>query len=415
MAAMAAMSATAANITENFGLDMGLPTTRPTEATEYTSTNTNLTYTVLGCYVAKNTNVDPNYEYLMVNGKNQSGAYIAVELPIDCQEINITSSTGASTNTASKLSVLAGETEIGTYQAVPGSTFKVTIPAALRDAGTVYTIKSATTKYNQQITTIEYVEVTSEPSISANVETLSFGAPLNGKQAKTVKFAVENATGNITLGCDNDAFTVPASVAIATAAEGIEVEFTAAAAGNKTATLTATVGSISTTVALNAVAVANEGTEENPLTVADVIALNNLNVGPYYVTGTIHAGAAQNAKDGVLQVAEDAVATNLVLEGENNELIAVALPSGDTRTTLNLVDNPTNVGKKIIISGTLENYFGCPGVKNTVYVGEAGVGNITIDANEAVEYFNLQGVRVANPENGLYIVRQGNKASKVVL
>lgn len=32
-----------------------------------------------------------------------------------------------------------------------------------------------------------------------------------------------------------------------------------------------------------------------------------------------------------------------------------------------------------------------------------------------VEYFNLQGVRVANPENGLYIVRQGNKVSKQVI
>ena len=32
-----------------------------------------------------------------------------------------------------------------------------------------------------------------------------------------------------------------------------------------------------------------------------------------------------------------------------------------------------------------------------------------------MDIFNLQGVRVANPENGLYIRRQGNKVSKVVL
>lgn len=37
------------------------------------------------------------------------------------------------------------------------------------------------------------------------------------------------------------------------------------------------------------------------------------------------------------------------------------------------------------------------------------------DVNAPVEYFNLQGVRVANPENGLFIRRQGNKAEKVVL
>lgn len=42
-------------------------------------------------------------------------------------------------------------------------------------------------------------------------------------------------------------------------------------------------------------------------------------------------------------------------------------------------------------------------------------GVIVDDANAPVEYFNLQGVRVDNPENGLYIRRQGSKVEKVVL
>ncbi len=37
------------------------------------------------------------------------------------------------------------------------------------------------------------------------------------------------------------------------------------------------------------------------------------------------------------------------------------------------------------------------------------------NAAAPVEFFNLQGVRVANPENGLYIRRQGNKVEKVVI
>ncbi len=37
------------------------------------------------------------------------------------------------------------------------------------------------------------------------------------------------------------------------------------------------------------------------------------------------------------------------------------------------------------------------------------------DENAPVEYFNLQGVRVENPANGLYIKRQGNKVAKVIL
>ncbi len=46
---------------------------------------------------------------------------------------------------------------------------------------------------------------------------------------------------------------------------------------------------------------------------------------------------------------------------------------------------------------------------------EGGVEGVTVDANAAKEYFNLQGVRVANPSNGLYIVRQGGKTSKVLV
>lgn len=49
------------------------------------------------------------------------------------------------------------------------------------------------------------------------------------------------------------------------------------------------------------------------------------------------------------------------------------------------------------------------------FLESAGVSNIAVENNAAREYFNLQGVRVANPENGLYIVRQGNKVSKVLV
>ncbi len=49
----------------------------------------------------------------------------------------------------------------------------------------------------------------------------------------------------------------------------------------------------------------------------------------------------------------------------------------------------------------------------------AGINNIAadaIDASTPVEYYNLQGIRVATPEAGqLLIKRQGNKASKVVI
>ncbi len=46
---------------------------------------------------------------------------------------------------------------------------------------------------------------------------------------------------------------------------------------------------------------------------------------------------------------------------------------------------------------------------------QSGIADITVDENAPVEYFNLQGIRVANPENGLYIRRQGNKVEKVYI
>ena len=46
------------------------------------------------------------------------------------------------------------------------------------------------------------------------------------------------------------------------------------------------------------------------------------------------------------------------------------------------------------------------------FTSDAGVASITVDENAPVEYFNLQGVRVAQPESGLYIVRQGSKVTK---
>lgn len=45
----------------------------------------------------------------------------------------------------------------------------------------------------------------------------------------------------------------------------------------------------------------------------------------------------------------------------------------------------------------------------------AGVENVLVDGSNAAEYYTLQGVRVANPGNGIYIRRQGAAVTKVIL
>lgn len=52
---------------------------------------------------------------------------------------------------------------------------------------------------------------------------------------------------------------------------------------------------------------------------------------------------------------------------------------------------------------------------NAVTVSTTGIADITIDSADA-EYFNMQGIRVTNPEAGqLYIRRQGGRAAKVMV
>lgn len=82
----------------------------------------------------------------------------------------------------------------------------------------------------------------------------------------------------------------------------------------------------------------------------------------------------------------------------------------------------------VVISGTITDagvvdmlinvdWMGVP-IVCTFTTKPAGIeSNFVTDAelNAPVEYYNLQGVKVANPENGVYIRVQGNKATKVLV
>ncbi|MGM9855286.1 MAG: hypothetical protein ACI31B_06115 [Muribaculaceae bacterium] len=67
--------------------------------------------------------------------------------------------------------------------------------------------------------------------------------------------------------------------------------------------------------------------------------------------------------------------------------------------------------------GTVNIFQFNPGIRLAMYkIDVAGVEDaIADDVNAPVKYYNLQGVEIANPENGLFIKKQGAKATKVVL
>ena len=69
--------------------------------------------------------------------------------------------------------------------------------------------------------------------------------------------------------------------------------------------------------------------------------------------------------------------------------------------------------------GSVNIYQFNPGIrlaKYTLAADFSGINNVIADADEnaPVEYYNLQGVKVEKPENGIFIKKQGAKATKIV-
>ncbi len=83
------------------------------------------------------------------------------------------------------------------------------------------------------------------------------------------------------------------------------------------------------------------------------------------------------------------------LTSGNEDLTAYALPLADNTCT-------TPAKKSLTISFTQGE------------IEATGIESIEAE-NAPVEYYNLQGVKVENPSNGIFIKKQGNKTTKVVL
>ena len=68
-----------------------------------------------------------------------------------------------------------------------------------------------------------------------------------------------------------------------------------------------------------------------------------------------------------------------------------------------------------IIFGENEPVVGSLDYFTTEYL-VTGIGEINVDdMGNAIEYYNIQGVKVANPSNGIYIKKQGGKTTKVII
>ena len=148
-----------------------------------------------------------------------------------------------------------------------------------------------------------------------------------------------------------------------------------------------------------------EGTLAKPYTPADVQYFSGKVEGKAWVKGKISGFFANNK---FVAGKEGAVASNIALSaGDIN--VPVALPSGSqVRTDLNLKDNAKNLDKPVWVYGTIEKYFGVPGVKNVTDYSWDGEGTLTgIDSLEAAPantkadvIYSIDGRRLAAPAKG---------------
>ena len=131
-------------------------------------------------------------------------------------------------------------------------------------------------------------------------------------------------------------------------------------------------------------AFAGTGTEADPYTVADILAmdLDKTDITSAYVKGYI-VGSLKNGsftEKNASFTAEGAVASNIMIADDASckdfkAVAAVQLVSKtDIRTALNLVDNPGNLGKQLTIAGNVTKYCGHIGVKSpkAFTLGEGG-------------------------------------------
>ena len=114
------------------------------------------------------------------------------------------------------------------------------------------------------------------------------------------------------------------------------------------------------------------GTKEDPYSPSQVI--GGSATGTAWVKGYIIGSSNGKTAAEMTVGADNASASNIFIaatpdETDYTKCVPVQLPTGTVRAALNLQNNPGNVGKLVSVYGSVEKYFGQPGVKTvTDYV-----------------------------------------------
>lgn len=438
-AAVLGMSAYAQDVTESFAKDdAAWYTTAKADAanqTTLTSTSTGITYNSEQAYNASG--------YLMVMGKSVTPkGYIKFKLDFACSNITIYSRNGASGSQA--VTVSAGSTAIITNEKISntdGGNLSIDIPEASQAAGTEYTIQ-ASANYNVQITKIVYTRAGgaakedaamsySEKEVSVYEGITEFNAPTLSKATDaTIKYSssstkvatVDEAgvvtivgVGTTTISASADAtdkYSAGSASYTLNVYEGMYVEkATAVASGNKyvicagadaAKNLTSNYGYLYTqpTIVVDGKTVASKTCAFTFTTDGEGYNIQDEAGYYYYMTGTF------NSFNRAIEKPEEGAVWNVTINEDGSATIVNALMN----KTLAYYAEKVSFGAY----ETVAEGYSLPSLYGDIN-NPTGITTVEADENAPVEYYNLQGVRVANPESGLYIRRQGSKAVKVLV
>lgn len=161
-----------------------------------------------------------------------------------------------------------------------------------------------------------------------------------------------------------------------------------------------------------------DGTKDNPYTVGDLkqMTSDNYPTEAVWVKGII-IGSAVSAT--ALKPSDDQLDTNIAIaaaitRADAVEFIPVELKNKTAfRTKLNVKDHSENIGKEVLLQGTITTYFSTTGVKNLVDAeldGESvtGIQNLTIESDVNAPMYNLKGERVDANYRGV-VIKGGKK------
>lgn len=133
------------------------------------------------------------------------------------------------------------------------------------------------------------------------------------------------------------------------------------------------------------------------------------------------AGSDEKASQGTGATPADALRYNYYIKTTDGKIITAvpADPATGKLRSANVCAASTalkvvvNIPKSQIAEWGVQAIDGAKAASDFAKADMSGVETIEADNNAEVEYFNIQGMRVANPANGLYIRRQGTKVEKV--